>query len=241
MSGADRSVQRLPFVALPDGTVMTGGQAVLLAEAGRVAEIKARAAIPVAASPEIVAAVARGPSRVAPQFTTVMTPSGPRVRPATAVGFHPVQAADAFDRMAARAGDGPQPFTVAQVEAGRAYAALVERVAAEGMRCASGEAMGQAGGGGNGRDWIEGVMGRSERLARMRAAIGDGKAIWPGRGRDLAQGAKRLSHLRLVEMVCCGGRDLTSVLRWAGVTVKGTTRAALRAELAACLDRIHGM
>jgi hypothetical protein len=106
-------------------------------------------AVPHGASAEIVPALGRGPVVVMRQYETVMTPSGPRVRALTVDGAHPVRIRDAFDLMAlqvARRTPGARPpFTVHQVEAGRTYAALVERCAAEGT---SGARAGDGGGGG---------------------------------------------------------------------------------------------
>jgi hypothetical protein len=206
----------------------------LAAEDAAVEAVKAAATPPDTASPNIIAAPARGPQLVQPQFETVETPSGPRTRRATQDGFHPVRRADAFDVMALqhkRAGGKGALFTVAQVEAGRAYAALTERVASEGVRCSSPEAR-QGGTGSAGRDWIEGVIARSARLARMQAAIGDG---------HIAATERRDISLRgVVDAVCIKGKSVSAVLQAHGWPAKGETRATVMAALSDALDRMHG-
>lgn len=212
----------------------------LAAEDAAVEAAKAAATPPDTASPNIIAAPARGPALVQPQFETVQTASGPRTRRATQDGFHPVRQADAFDVMALqhkRAGGKGALFTVAQVEAGRAYAALSERVASEGLRCTSLEV--RAGSGPNstgGRDWMDGVIGRSDRLEKMHAAIGETLIV----GTVTRCGKRRAMSVRsVVDAVCIEGRPLTHILKADGWSPKGETRAALQRELAAALDRLH--
>jgi hypothetical protein len=209
----------------------------LAAEDAAVEAVKAQAAPPRTASPNIIPAPARGPQLVAPQFETVQTPSGPRTRRATQDGFHPVRQADAFDVMALqhkRAGGKGALFTVAQVEAGRAYAALAERCASQGLRCTSPE--GRVQGQGQNRDWIEGVIARSKRLARMQAAIGNGVAMEP----DGAEGKRRAVPVRrLVDGVCIKGWTLGRILRMHGWHPRGSGLAVLHDELKRALDRLH--
>jgi hypothetical protein len=122
---------------------------------------------------------------------------------------------------------------VHQVEAGRAYAALAERVASEGLRCSSPEARGN--GGGQHVDWIEGVIARSARLARIQAAIGDGYIAGSATGR----GKRRAIPVRtVVDAVCIEGRTLGQVLTAHGWSPKGETRALVRQALADALDRM---
>lgn len=209
----------------------------MAAEDAALARAKAAATPPETASPNIIAAPARGPQLVTPQFETVQTPSGPRTRKATHDGFHPVRAADAFDVMALqhkRAGGKGAIFTVAQVEAGRAYATLAERVAAEGLRCSSPEA--RAGGSGQHVDWIEGVIARSARLARMQAAIGDGVAMEPEGESDKRTA---IPVRTVVDAVCIKGRTLGQVLHAHGWHPRGSGLAVLRRELMVALDRLH--
>jgi len=212
----------------------------LAAEDAAVEAAKRAATPPETASPNIIAAPARGPQLVTPQFETVQTPSGPRTRRATQDGFHPVRQADAFDVMALqhkRAGGKGALFTVAQVEAGRAYAALAERCASEGVRCSSSEARSSQGGHATGgRDWIEGVMARSARLARMQAAIGDDVAMEP----EWVGGKRRDVRVRaLVDGVCIEGKTLGRVLQAHGWHPRGSGVAMLQQELRLALDRLH--
>lgn len=209
------------------------GMARLGAEARRVADVMARAAVPSMASPEIVAAPARGAMRLAPQFVDVATASGFRRRRDTVDGFHPVARVDAFDVMAlaaARRGGAGPIFTVAQVDAGRAYAALAERVAAEGMRAST---MADRVSGGGGRDWIDGVIARSARLARMRAAIPV----------DLVDGVgcDGLRVRSVVDGVCLGGMTVGQLLRKQGVAVWAERRQAALRALVRGLDAIYGL
>jgi hypothetical protein len=209
----------------------------LAAEDAAVEAAKRAATPPETASPNIIAAPARGPQLVTPQFETVQTPSGPRTRRATQDGFHPVRSADAFDVMALqhkRAGGKGALFTVAQVEAGRAYAALAERCASEGLRCTSPEARVQ--GQGHHVDWIEGVIARSRRLAQMRAAIGDDVAMEP----EWVGGKRRAVRVRaLVDGVCIEGKTLGRVLQAHGWHPRGSGVAMLQQELKRALDRLH--
>lgn len=216
-----------------------------LAQSARAqAELRRAAAVPVAASPEIVAAPARGPVRVAPQVETVMTPSGPRPRKITVDGFHPVTCEDAFDRMAiasANRGRREPAFTVAQVEAGRAYRALAERCACEGVRgtLSSVAPSGHAGGD---RSWMDGVIARGRRLAALRAAIPVAVVLCP---RDAAALAARtaLRPVRVrdvVDGVCLQDLTLTEVLRAFGWPPATRYRERLRVALCAALDGMCG-
>jgi hypothetical protein len=115
---------------------------------------------------------------------------------------------------------------VAQVEAGRAYAALAERVASEGVRCTSIEAVG--GGGGGGRDWMDGVLQRSRRLDRMRAAI-----------RDVRDGQAAGAVRDLVDSVCLQGRTVGDAMVARGRSAAWRDRAQAMAALCEALDRVH--
>jgi len=205
---------------------------------GSVARMMTAAVPPADASAMIIPAPARGPQVVQPQFETVETDSGPRQRRATVDGYHPVQRADAFDIMALQyrnAGGKGALFTVAQVLAGREYGALHERVAAEGVRCASLEGM--PGGDGSGRDWIEGVIARSDRLARMRAAIGDDMAMVQLN----ARGKRRSIPVRsVVDAVCIKSQSLGQVLRDHGWYDRGDRLEVMQRILKAALNRLYG-
>lgn len=217
------------------------GRMRLLGSDYRVRAAVDRATPPVMVSPAIVAAPARGVTKVIELRETVQTESGPRVRRATVDGFHPVKAVDAFDLMAVRSrnrdGTAGPLFTVGQVEAGRAYAALHERCASEGLRCSSPEA--RQGGGGSDLDWIEGVIARSRRLARLQAAIGDSVALSPRGAQAHADRGRRVVRVRdLVDGVCIEGRTLSQLLRAAGWQDNGRTLKLVREALCAALDRM---
>lgn len=213
------------------------GESRLRGEAKAVSALMDRAAVPVLASSQIIAAPARGPVSIVPQTIARMTAQGPVMRRDTRDGFHPVRRVDAFDRIAAAvlAGGGASPFTVAQVDAGRGYAGLVERVASEGLRCGSGEVQGQAGGG-KGRDWMDGVIRRSAQLAAMRAAIPVSVALAPPVGE-----AGQVVRVRdVVDAVCLRDLVLTDVLAEAGLPVRNDSKAALMAALLLGLDALYG-
>lgn len=194
-----------------------------------------RAAIPYGASPEIAPAPARGPVVIARQWETVMTPSGPRVRARTVDGAHPVRLRDAFDVMTAqvarRTPGALPPFAEHQIEAGRTYAALVERCAAEGT---CGARAGDGSGSGGGRfDWIDGVIARSMRLQRMREAIGEARVI--------GEGWRLVTARQLVDLVAVQGLTVSEVLHWAGVGRGVNSARKVRDGLGAALDRLHGI
>lgn len=197
---------------------------------------------PALVSTAVPVAPARGPVVAVPQVRTVMTANGPRPVHDTMDGFHPARAEDAFDRMTIksrnRKADGSAAlFTVAQVEAGRAYAALYERCASEGLRCTSPEArvQGQAGH----LDWIEGVIARSRRLAAMQAVIGQDVALSPRNARAHADRGRRvITTRRLVDAVCVEGMTLAGVLRAHGWTVQTKPAQQLRDALRLALDRM---
>jgi hypothetical protein len=208
----------------------------------RVAVMKAAATPPVKASPVIIPAPARGPTKVVQLRETVATENGPRVRRTTVDGFHPVQAADAFDQMELQArrrkADGPALFSLLQVEAGRAYAALAERCAAEGLRCSSVEG-GRGGAPGGQRDWIDGVIQRSDALTRMQVAIGNGVALSPRGAQAHADRGRKVIRVRdVVDGVCIEGRTLSEVLDRYGWAAKTTSIGTLRVVLIAALDRM---
>jgi hypothetical protein len=132
------------------------------------------------------------------------------------------------------------PFTPGQVQAGRDYAALSERCAAAGLRCASLEGLG---GGGSVDDWIERVIADMGRLRAMHHRIGGGLAKEVRRVRPSATGTGRQMVIRtrvLVDMVCIGERTLSGALRAHGWSDSGKNKIALSAALRAALDRMQG-
>ena len=130
------------------------------------------------------------------------------------------------------------PISPGQVQVGRDYAALTERVATSGLKCSSLEA--QRAGGSGGGDREEAVLQDIQQLRAFHARIGCGLAkevrrIRPG-------GAKRRAiRVRvLVDQVCIGGMTLSEVLEAHGWGVNAKSRNALRASLCAALDRMRG-
>lgn len=160
-------------------------------------------------------------------------------------GWHGRKAArvpDAFDRIealarsahnrqpAATRGPFVAPFTPAQVNAGRRYAALVERIAASGCR-ASGFEVSHRGGAGSGVS--EALLDDMRELRRIRQRIGTGQALRVRRG-----GARTITDQKLVAMVCIGQMMLGQVLKrfgWAGSSIQ---RGLLMRRLADILDRV---
>lgn len=134
-----------------------------------------------------------------------------------------------------------EPFGIGQIDAGRAYAALSERVEASGLKCASLEALSQAASGTGDREAA--IFDDIRALRVQHARIGPGLARAVRRHRPSATGGPRraITVRRLVDMVCLGGATLDGVLEAHGwVQINGTIRADLRHELCAALDRMRG-
>lgn len=194
-------------------------------------------AVPDGVGPDICAAPARGPVHTYTQRATV--PDGEDGWRVVDVGRgrRGMARADAFDRMLddARRHDRPVPFTPGQVAVGRAYAALVERYDAGGVRCSSLESVG--GGGGSGRSMLDARLQARDQIGRLRARIGDDLAmrvVRPSR-----RGSRVSIPLRaLVDAVCLEELTVIEVLRRFGWSVKGETKAAARAALCGALDRM---
>ncbi|SDE90509.1 hypothetical protein [Limimaricola pyoseonensis] len=211
-------------------------------EVDRVQALLAQAQPPADCSPEIHAAPGRGPMRVLRQYETVMTQSGLRTRRATAEGFHPAATVDAFDRMELQARrrdpEGQPLFTVAQVEAGRTYAALVERVEAAGVRCSSIEGQDRAGDGS--ASWIDALIHDIQRYRGMLRAIGDEVVLTPQRRR--ADDPRRTIRARqLVDAVCIEGRTSAEVRKAQGWGNARSANAALIDGLTGALDRLYAL
>lgn len=227
------------------------GKAMAAAERARIAEMLDRAAPPVECGPRIAVAPARGPMMTFMPREVVQTEAGNyRSVPTGHKGWRAARVADAFDTMTRDAlkahmrlgGDDAAfipPFSVGQIEIGREYAALVERVASSGLGCVSLEASG--GGGGNGGEGVQAAVFRDiERLRMLRRRIGSGLAKEVRRIRP--NGAKRRAiwALRLVDQVCVDGMTLSGVLERHKWPVNGREREALRAALCSALDRMRG-
>lgn len=211
-------------------------------EVDRVQALLAQAQPPVDCSPEIPVAPGRGPMRVLRQYETVMTPSGLRTRRATTEGFHPAATVDAFDRMELQARrrdpDGPALFTVAQVEAGRVYAALAERVEAAGVKCSSIEGQTKAGDGS--ASWIDAVIHDIQRYRRMLRAIGDEVVLAPQR-RRVDDPRRTIRARQLADAVCIEGKTLKEVREAFGWSSTQGSRGPLREALCGALDRLYAL
>lgn len=213
------------------------------AEAERYAAVLAQAAVPEACGPEIPAAPGRGKVE-AFRPVEMVRGSTVRFRDAGWMGRRALRCRDAFDEMAdqaARAGGKLELFTPGQIGAGRDYAALVERVAAAGVKCS---AVDSTGGGGGGTGWIEAVIRDVRRLEALQSRIGDGTALAVRRVRPSARGGPDRQNIRtraIVELVCVGGLTVAEVLErhgWHPKTAKN--RAAVIWALRQALDRMQG-
>ncbi|WPY93172.1 hypothetical protein T8T21_08530 [Limimaricola variabilis] len=214
----------------------------LSAEVDRVQALLTQAQPPIDCSPEIPVAPGRGPMRVLRQYETVMTPSGLRTRRATTEGFHPAATVDAFDRMELQARrrdpEGPELFTIAQVEAGRVYAALAERVEAAGVKCSSIEGQTKAGDGS--ASWIDAVVHDIQRYRRMLRAIGDEVVLAPQR-RRVDDPRRTIRARQLVDAVCVQGVTINELRRQYGWADTQRTRGPLREALCGALDRLYAL
>ncbi len=199
---------------------------------------------PAGVSPEILMAPARGQLYEFRETETVMTPNGPRLRYATEHGLRPARVGDAFDTMldqaARRAGkDALPPFSFDQIEAGRAYAKLAERVAAAGVQCSSIEAQARGSGGGS---WIDAVLHDSRRLDVMRSKVGADLVLEPrGAAAHRDRGRRAITVRDLVDAVCLEGRTLSGVLARFGWGRNTRNVKALRDALCAALDRLGNL
>lgn len=211
-------------------------------EAEAVSRVRAAGAVPERCGPEIPEAPARGPFQVF-QPVEMVPGSALRARPAGWQGRDAIRMGDAFDVMAeqARRQKAAAPFTPGQVQAGRDYARLVERLDAAGVRCSSLEALAQRGGGGG--SFVDAVLRDRQRLQAMRHRIGDGLAIEVRRVRPSDRGGVRrraMSDRVLVDLVCVREKCLSEILRSFGWAASTKNRAALRAALCGALDRMQG-
>jgi hypothetical protein len=210
----------------------------LLCEADRMAALKAQAVAPESCGPEIPVAPARGEVLAVPVMAMQMGEAGPVLVHVGFRGRDPARALDVWDQMArqaARAG-GAEPFTRAQVAAGRAYGALVERHSARGLRGISVETMMAGRGGQGGGGYLEALLLERARLDALVRAIGDGVALEVRRVSRRARGV--VTVRALVDGLCLHGVALADLLRRAGWDTNGATIEAARDKVAQALDRM---
>lgn len=215
----------------------------LAEEAGRLAELRARGAVPEECGPAIPEAPARGAFRVFEGRQLYPSGEGAFVsKPSGFMGRKTIQLADAFDVMAARAASkqkGP-PFTSSQVAMGRFYRDIVERHAVAGVGCSSLETL-RSSGSGTGGSFVDAVLRDREQIALLRRRIGEGAAIVVRRVRPSARGSRRtIGDRALVDMVCLEEATISDVLKAHGWAVKGETVKAGQRALAEALERMMG-
>lgn len=206
-------------------------------EKDRLVAIKAAAQAPERCGPEIPVAPARGPMVAFAPKAMRPTAEGYELQHVGFQGRDAARAADVFDTMAlqARRRGGHDPFTARQVDAGRYYAALVERHSSVGLKCVSVEAQDRGKGAGSG-SYMDAVVAEGEVIRRLETAIGTGFALEVQRARDGKRRSITLRHL--VDMVCLEGRTVTDALKVNGWSVKGDTVTEAREALAAALERM---
>jgi len=201
------------------------------AERGRIAVLKAYGTAPTTTGHDVhPVAPARG--RVTDWMPRGVVPDGKgdwRIEEQGYRGRRALRRLDSLDRIA-----GLSP---GQIEAGRLYAALTEKVASGGVKCSTAAIMGE--GSGDGPGFMEAYIEDVKRLRRLQAAIGPGFAMEGRREREGS--ARRPIRARvLVDMICLGGAAPGQVLRRHAWAENATTRKALREALAEVLERVRG-
>jgi len=222
---AVRTIARAMGLHLPPAT-----------EADRLEAIRAAALPPESCGPDMPAAPARGPVKAIQPLSMVRTEDGYDLRHTGFRGRDAARARDVFDEMAdqARRAGGFDPFTLRQKDTARAYATLVERHSARGLKGRSIETM-SGGRGGRGSDGVmDRILAEGRAIDAMRAAVGDAFALEVRRARKPGRTAIRL--IDLVDAVCLEGRTISDVLGRFGWAAKGSTRADAQGALASALD-----
>jgi hypothetical protein len=210
----------------------------LLSEGDRVAYLKARAVAPESCGPDMPVAPAKGQMLAVQPMAMQMGDDGPVLVHTGFRGRDAARARDVWDEMAdqARRAGGVAPFSAAQVATGRAYAALVERHEACGLRGISVETMMAGRGGSGGGGFMDAVLAEGRRLAALRREIGDGVALEVHRRSRRARDV--VTVRALVDGVCLGGRTVADQLRRSGWDTNGPMLDKARGVVAAALDRM---
>lgn len=193
-----------------DAATLAGAQR---AEAGRVGAMVSLGAAPDACSDAVVGAPAQRPLDPWAEREIVQTPNGPRERRVQYAGGAPARVRSPLrhlERIGRPRQDGAPLFTEVQHEAAEAYAALAERVGADG--CTMLNLTGRVGGGE--RDTIEARIARRDRLEHLDALIGKGLVLDPS-GVRAQPGRRPLTRLALVRRGVVEGWTLRHVLGWA--------------------------
>lgn len=164
----------------------------------------------------------------------------------------PGRCRDVFDVMtdyATRRG-GTAPFTIGQVEAGRAYRDLHQRVAAAGVK---GSAAFSTETRGKGKvDFMDAYIADLDVLQAFHRAIGRGIAKEVRRGSPVPEGKVRIGDeelarigrklitvRELVDAVCLAEKPLGAVLKAHGWRVSGKNQKPLLAALRAAMERMR--
>jgi hypothetical protein len=211
----------------------------LLSEADRMADLKAQAVAPESCGPDMPMAPARGKLVAVEPMAMQMTEEGPVPVHTGWRGRDAARAQDVWDEMATQAlrAGGDEPFSRAQVAAGRAYGALVERHEARGLRGVSVETMMAGRGGPGGGGLSEAVLAEGRRLALLRRQIGDDVALEVQRVSRRARGV--VTVRALVDGLCLHGVALGRQLRLAGWSDRNAdVMTTARGAVAAALDRM---
>ena len=214
-------------------------------EAERIARVRLVGDRPVGAAPDVPEGAA-GRGAMVPEVPreTVMTANGPRVVRSDPQGHCRLRRLDVFDLMTVQAKrrQAAPPCTAAQVEAGREYARLAERLAASGLSLSAWE---RTGGGGTG-GVSEAVLADGARMGRMHRAIGPALALPLRRVRPSARGPEgtaraSITDRALVDGVCLAQLTVAQVLGRHGWTVDSHTRKEGVRALRDVLDRLWGL
>jgi hypothetical protein len=210
----------------------------LLSEAERLAYLKARSVAPESCGPDMPVAPARGPVVAVTPLAMRRGRDGYDVEHVGHAGRDAARARDVWDEMAdqARRAGGVAPFTPAQVATGRAYAALVERHQACGLRGISVETMMAGRGGSGGGGYMDSVLAEGRRLDALNRQIGDGVALEVQRRSRRARDV--VTVRALVDGVCLHGRTVADQLRRSGWDTNGPMLDKARGVVAAALDRM---
>lgn len=210
----------------------------LLSEADRLAYLKAQAVAPESCGPDMPVSPAKGKMVAVKPMAMHMGEDGPALVHVGYRGRDAARAMDVWDQMAqqARRAGGGDPFTAAQVAAGRAYGALVERHSARGLRGISVETMMAGRGGQGGGGYLDALLAEGARLDALHLAIGGGVALEVRRVTRRARGV--VTVRALVDGLCVEGLTVGQLLRRAGWARDMQAEAMARGAVASALDRM---